>query len=130
MDAMRSAAAAKLNALMDRPAAAAVDSAILPRFPEGAPPIDSILGTALRARPMIRAGEEDVAAADAMALRTRRELIPDLVVGVQYAQRTGEMGTERMGSLMFGASIPVFAGRRALRANAASLRRSQAAQMA
>jgi outer membrane protein TolC len=45
----------------------------------------------------------------------RRELIPDLVVGVQYGQRSAEMGTERMGSLMLGASLPIFAGRRQLR---------------
>jgi outer membrane protein TolC len=92
MDAMRSAAVAKLNALMDRPPESTVDTTVLPRFPEAAPPIDSIVGLALHARPMIRAGEEDVAAADAMSLRARRELIPDLVVGVQYAQRSGEMG--------------------------------------
>jgi outer membrane protein TolC len=132
MDAMRSAAAAKLNALMDRPAASAVDTTVLPQFPEEAPTIDSILGMALRSRPMIRAGEEDVAAADAMALRSRRELIPDLVVGVQYAQRSGEMGAERMGSLMLGASIPVFAGRRQLkwRDEADAMRAMSAADLA
>ncbi len=132
MDAMRSAAAAKLNALMDRPAAATVDTAVLPRFPEEAPPVDSLVSMALRARPMIRAGEEDVAAADAMALRARRELIPDLVVGVQYAQRSGEMGTEHMGSLMFGASVPVFAGRRQLkwRDEADAMRAMSAADLA
>ncbi len=115
MEAMRSAAAAKLNALMDRPAAVVVDSALLPRFPDATPTLDSIAALALRTRPMSRAGESDLAAADAMALRARRELIPDLVVGVQYAQRAGEMGTERMGSLMLGASIPIFAGRRQLK---------------
>jgi outer membrane protein TolC len=132
MDAMRSAAAAKLNALMDRPAASTVDTTVLPRFPEEAPTIDSIVGLALRSRPMIRAGEEDVAAADAMSLRTRRELIPDLVVGVQYAQRSGEMGAERMGSLMLGASIPVFAGRRQLkwRDEADAMRAMSAADLA
>jgi outer membrane protein TolC len=132
MDAMRSAAAAKLNALMDRPAASAVDTTVLPTFPDEAPTIDSILGMALRSRPMIRAGEEDVAAADAMALRSRRELIPDLVVGVQYAQRSGEMGAERMGSLMLGASIPLFAGRRQLkwRDEADAMRAMSAADLA
>ena len=132
MDAMRSAAAAKLNALMDRPAASPVDTAALPRFPAAAPSIDSLVAMALRARPMIRAGEEDVAAADAMARRARRELIPDLVVGVQYAQRGGEMGTERMGSLMLGASIPVFAGRRQLkwRDEADAMRAMSAADLA
>lgn len=132
MDAMRSAASAKLNALMDRSAESPLDAVLLPRFPAEAPSIDSVVGMALRSRPMIRAGEEDVAAADAMARRARRELIPDLVVGVQYAQRGGAMGTERMGSLMLGASIPVFAGRRQLkwRDEADAMRAMSAADLA
>ena len=132
MDAMRSAASAKLNALMDRSAGTPLDAVLLPRFPAEAPSIDSVVGMALRSRPMIRAGEEDVAAADAMARRARRELIPDLVVGVQYAQRGGAMGTERMGSLMLGASIPVFAGRRQLkwRDEADAMRAMSAADLA
>jgi outer membrane protein TolC len=44
----------------------------------------------------------------------RRELWPDLTVGIQYGQRPSEMGTERMGSLMLGFSLPVFAGQRQL----------------
>jgi outer membrane protein TolC len=50
-----------------------------------------------------------------MSVRARRELIPDLVLGVQYGQRRDAMGTERMGSLMIGASVPLFAGRRQLK---------------
>ncbi len=114
MDAMRSAATAKLSALLDRPNDT-TGSAILPAFPALAPSADSLLALAFRSRPMIRAGEAEVAAADAMSIRARRELLPDLVVGVQYAQRSAEMGTERMGSLMVGASVPIFAGRRQLK---------------
>jgi outer membrane protein TolC len=132
MDAMRTAAAAKLNALMDRTADAAIDPAVLPDFPTSAPTPDSVAAVALRTRPMIRAGEADLAAADAMSRRARRELIPDLVVGVQYAQRGGAMGTERMGSLMLGAAVPVFAGRRQLkwRDEADAMRAMSAADLA
>ena len=132
MDAMRSAAAAKLNAMMDRAADAAIDPAVLPDFPTTAPTPDSVAAVALRARPMLRAGEADLAAADAMARRARRELIPDLVVGVQYAQRGGAMGTERMGSLMLGAAVPLFAGRRQLkwRDEADAMRAMSAADLA
>ena len=77
--------------------------------------VDSVLGRAMRERPMIRAGQQEVEAAAVMSVRARRELIPDLVVGAQYAQRRDAMGTERMGSLMIGASVPLFAGRRQLR---------------
>lgn len=124
MEAMRAAAAARLNALLDRDAAAPVGSPVLPRFPETVPVTDSLVSVASRNRPMIRAGLEDVQAADAAAVRARRELWPDLVVGAQYGQRSGEMGLERMGSLMLGASLPIFAGRRQLkmREEAAAMR--------
>ena len=49
----------------------------------------------------------------------RKRFLPDLQIGIQYAQqgKRREMGggTERMGSLMLGASIPVFARDRQLR---------------
>ena len=132
MSAMREAAAAKLNALMDRTADARVDTVALPRFPDSAPSIDSLLSVALRTRPMIRAGEEEVAAAEAMSRRARRELIPDLVVGVQYGQRSAVMGTKRIGSLMLGASVPLWAGRRQLkwREEADAMRAMSAADLA
>ena len=67
---------------------------------------------------MIQAGAQELAAADRMTRLARRELIPDLTVGVQYGQRGSSgtdadgmatTGTERMGSLMLGVSVPVFA---------------------
>lgn len=132
MEAMRATAVAKLNALIGAPWAGQTAPAALPRFPDAVPPADSLQSLALRARPMIRAGEADLAAADAMSLRARREVIPDLVVGVQYAQRGGEMGTERMGSLMLGASAPLFAGRRQFkwRDEADAMRAMSAADLA
>lgn len=124
MDAMRAAAAARLNALFDRDAATPVGPSALPRFPDSLPAPDSLIGIASRNRPMIRAGLEEVQAAEATAVRARRELWPDLIVGAQYGQRNGEMGPERMGSLMFGASLPIFAGKRQLkmREEAAAMR--------
>ena len=124
MEAMRVAAAARLNALLDRDAATPVAAVALPLFPEPIPSTDSLVNVASRNRPMIRAGLEEVQAADAAAVRARRELWPDLIVGAQYGQRNGEMGTERMGSLMFGASLPIFAGKRQLkmREEAAAMR--------
>src|SRR6185503_4898048 len=43
------------------------------------------------------------------------ELFPDLQVGVQYGQRSSAPGTERMGSLMVGATVPIFARSRQLK---------------
>ncbi|HSJ65173.1 MAG TPA: TolC family protein, partial [Gemmatimonadaceae bacterium] len=75
----------------------------------------SLVGAASAERPMILAGEREVEAANAQTRLARREIWPDLTVGVQYGQRSGEMGTERMGSLMLGASVPIFARSRQLR---------------
>ncbi|HEX9564492.1 MAG TPA: TolC family protein [Gemmatimonadaceae bacterium] len=115
MEAMRVSAVARLNALLDRPVDTPVATALLPQFPGEVPSVDSVAAMASRGRPMIRAGEEEVQAAEGMVELVRRELVPDLVLGLQYGQRSGVMGTERMGSLMVGASIPIWANRRQLK---------------
>lgn len=115
MTTMRTGMAARLNALLDRPVDAPIASPSLPAFPDSVPSLGSLVALAETGRPMVRAGERDVKAADAQATLARREIWPDLTVGVQYGQRGAEMGTERMGSLMVGASVPVFARSRQLR---------------
>ena len=127
MLAMRDAMAAKLNALLDRDASTPVAPAALPLFPDSMPARSWLDSVAVTGRPMIRAGLDEVRAADARAELARREIIPDLQVGVQYGQQRGSMTgtdaagmpttertTQRMGSLMIGASIPIFARDRQL----------------
>jgi outer membrane protein TolC len=63
---------------------------------------------------MIRAGEGELRAAEAGVRLARREIWPDLELGVQYGQRPMDEGTDRMLSVMVGFSVPVFAGRRQL----------------
>ena len=109
MHAMRETMVAKINALLDRDASVVVGSPVLPHFPDSIPSRASIDSIALGERPMLRAGLDDVRAAESAERLARKEIWPDLQIGVQYAQRGGEMGTERMASLMFGATIPVFA---------------------
>ena len=115
MRAMRATMVARLDALLDRGAGPEAGRATLPRFPDELPPRATLDSLAAAERPMIRAGLDEVRGADASQQLARKEIWPDLQVGVQYAQRGGEMGTERMGSLMLGASIPVFARDRQLR---------------
>jgi outer membrane protein, heavy metal efflux system len=115
MTTMRSGMAARLNAILNRPFDATVGSPALPEFPDSLPSLDGLVMLAERERPMVRAGEREVEAADAQTRLARREIWPDLTVGLQYGQRRSEMGVERMGSLMVGASIPIFAGARQLR---------------
>jgi outer membrane protein TolC len=121
MQAMREAMIARLDALLDRGSTDPVGRLALPRFPLDVPARAWLDSVAAHQRPMVRAGMEELRAAEASERLARRELMPDLQLGVQYGQQradaVGEMpgATERMASLMVGASLPVFARSRQLR---------------
>lgn len=135
MQAMRTATAGRLNALLDRPAGTPVPAAVLPAFAAEVPTLDSLQAAAQAGRPMIQAGEQEVRAARASERLARRDIWPDLQLGVQYGQRdagaTMGGGTERMASLMVGATVPVFARSRQLkmREEAAAMRQMAAADL-
>ncbi|MEO7711327.1 MAG: TolC family protein [Gemmatimonadaceae bacterium] len=122
MQAMRLSMVARLNALRNTDAALSITTPGLPQFPDVIPARSWLDSLAAISRPMIRAGLDGVRAAEASASLARREIVPDLQVGVQYGQRSATMTradatgvlmasrtTERMGSLMLGATIPIFA---------------------
>jgi outer membrane protein, heavy metal efflux system len=115
MRAMRETMVARLNALLDRDAGEFVGGAVISVFPESIPAKGWLDSIAFSNRPMIRAGLDEVRSAEASERLARKEIWPDLQLGLQYGQRGGEMGTERMGSLMVGASIPIFARDRQLK---------------
>lgn len=116
MTAMQTAMGARLNAVMDRGTAAPLASPRLPGFPVDLLPLDTLLAYAQTTRPMVVAAVRELEGAQAQERLARREIWPDLVIGAQYGQRGGAMGgTERMGSLMVGATLPVFAKGRQLR---------------
>jgi outer membrane protein TolC len=115
MQAMRESMVARLNALLDRDPVTAIGTTALPAFPDSVLPRAQLESVALESRPMIRAGVDEVRAAEASEKLASKEIIPDLQVGVQYGQRSAEMGTERMGSLMLGVSLPIFARDRQFR---------------
>ena len=115
MATMRLGMEARLNAILDRPADARVPSPMLPGLPDAVPALADLIAESEANRPMVQAGRRDVDAATARSALARKEIWPDLTIGAQYGQRGSAMGTERMGSLMLGASVPVFAGRRQLR---------------
>ncbi len=139
MQAMRETMVARLNALADRDAEVPIGTPAPPRFPDAFPSRPWLDSVAALNRPMVRAALEEVRAAEAGERMARRALIPDLQVGVQYGQRGAsrfqgdEMGgTQRMGSLMIGASIPIFARARQLqlREEAAAMRAMAQAEVA
>lgn len=115
MQAMQEAATARLAAMADTTSDVVAGAPHLPVFPESVPSLDVLEQLAVETRPMLAAGAAEVRAASADVSLARRELWPDLQVGLQYGQRRMDMGIDRMGSLMIGATLPVFAGARQLR---------------
>ena len=116
MTSMRRQMAARLNAVLDRPANEPTGVPVLPAFPDSLPSTDSLTVLALSTRGMIQAGTDQVRAATAAEQLARRELWPDLEIGVIYGQQPMQGGgTDRMLSLMLGASLPIWAGSRQMK---------------
>jgi outer membrane protein TolC len=147
MTAMRAGLAARLNTLLDRPADTPVGSPQLPQFPDSVPSLASLIDESAGNRAMVKAGLREVEAAGTQAELARREIWPDLTIGIQYGQSRltmptvtdaqgvpmpAERRTEHMGSLMLGASLPVFARSRQLqmREEMSAMRRMAEADLA
>jgi outer membrane protein TolC len=131
MEAMRTSAAARLNAVLDRPHTATVPVAAEPAWPDRLPPTDSLISLALDRRPMLHAGGQFLRAAQMREQLAGRELWPDLEVGLQYGWRGMEDGTMHMASVMLGLRVPIWAGsrQRAMRREAAAMRDMAAADL-
>lgn len=131
MGAMRAAMAARLNALLDLPADAPLGRPVMGALPAQVPPRDTLLAWAEETRPMLAGARQTVQQARSRVELARKELWPDVTVGVAYGQRGSDMGTERMGSAMVGFSLPVFAGRRqhAMRDEAIAMERMAASEL-
>ncbi|HEX6560199.1 MAG TPA: TolC family protein, partial [Longimicrobiales bacterium] len=115
MTTMRSVAEARINALLNRaPQTPVIVSTAAPAT-VALPVTDTLLAWAEATRPMLAKGRVAVEQAQSRAALARREIWPDFTVGLQYGQRPSDMGTERMGSVMLGFSVPVFAKQRQLR---------------
>ena len=115
MESMREAMVGRLSAILDLPAGNVLAPPRLPNLLKSLPPLADLIAEAERNRPMIAAGQRDLAAAVTGERLAQKEIWPDLQVGLQYGWRSGSMGTERMGSLMLGASVPLYARSRQLR---------------
>ncbi|MEQ9398913.1 MAG: TolC family protein [Longimicrobiales bacterium] len=131
MEARRTATAARLNALRDRAADAPVPSPALGALPLDVPPVDTLRLWAERSRPMLERGRLTVEQAGVRRDLAARRVWPDLMVGVGYGQRNRGAGTERMGSLTVGATLPIHAGSRqhAFRAEAGARQRLAQAEL-
>jgi outer membrane protein TolC len=107
----RLAEAARLNALLGRPASVAVPAVELPLPGPALPDADTLVAHATVARPGLVAAELRTQAADARYRAARRELYPDFLVSLEYGQRPQYAD---MLSVMVGVSVPLWAGSRQL----------------
>src|SRR5690606_19727686 len=132
MAAMRRSMAAGLNALGRPPLKTPVATPALPRLPTP-PAADSLESLALARRPMLAAGALAATASEFLARRARREIWPDLTVGVIYDQRPmPDGGTDRMASFMLGFTLPLTPGSRqgAMAAEARAMHAMAVAELA
>jgi cobalt-zinc-cadmium efflux system outer membrane protein len=118
----RVALAARLNALLGRPATVPVDAVVLPTPAAELPAVEALLAQAAERRPALAAARQRALAAEAGYRSARRQLYPDLTVSLGYGQRP--QFTD-MASIMVGVSVPIFAGSSKL-----PLRRELAAEQA
>jgi outer membrane protein TolC len=131
MEAMRSAHAAELNAVLDLPAATEVAPPVLGALPAEVPASETLLAWAKESRPVIENRRLAVDQAQAQLDLARKEIWPDVMFGLAYGQRKIGMGTERMGSAMIEFSLPLHAGNRqyAMRAEASAMREMATAEL-
>lgn len=119
MEQNRVAMVARLNALLGRAPTVPVEALELP-VPTGVlPRQDSLMSLAAGSRPALRAARERAQAAAAGYRAARRMLYPDFTVTLGYGLRPQ---FENLATLMFGISVPLWAGSRQL-----PLRREMAA---
>lgn len=132
MLAMRATAVARLNGLLNRPADTHVPAVRHPAAAQQIPDAAVLREWARGSRALLQRSSWAVEQAQARVSLARRELWPDLTLGLQYGQREAAMGTERMGSLMVGLSVPIFARQRQLkmRDEAAAMERMAEAELA
>jgi len=107
----RVAMAARLNALLGRPATEPVGTLELRQPGDVLPTVEGLMRIAAENRPAIRAARERALAAGAGYRAARREVYPDFTVGFGYGQRPQ---FDDMATVEVGISLPVWAGSRQL----------------
>jgi outer membrane protein TolC len=107
----RTADAARFNALLARPAGTPVGPLRLPDALSDLPPADSLVARAAATHPAVQAASARAAAADASSAVARRDLLPDLEIGLAYQHRPA---FPSMMSLMVAVDLPLFARARQL----------------
>jgi len=107
MEQERLAAAARLNALMGRPADEPIPAVELPDPISPAPSLDSLMALAEERRPALAAARERALAAEAAYRAAGRARYPDFELRLAWGQRPDFAD---MASVSLGVSLPVWGG--------------------
>ncbi len=107
----RIAMTARLNALLGRAPTELVAAVELPGVRDTLPGLDSLMAMAADKRPALGAAQARVEAAAAGYAASRRAVYPDITVTLGYGQRPD---FKDLTTIMFGLSVPLWAGSRQL----------------
>lgn len=122
MEQERIATAARLNALMGRPAGEPIPAVHLPQPAGRIASLDTLMAMAAQRRPALEAARERALASEASYRAAGRARYPDLEVRIAWGQRPNYVD---MGSLSLGVSLPLWGG-----SKQAPLQRAAAAETA
>ncbi|MDH3297497.1 MAG: TolC family protein [Gemmatimonadota bacterium] len=103
----RIAMAARLNALLGRPATVPLGALELPAPDDPVPEVESLMLMAAERRPAIMAARERALAAEADYRAARRAVYPDFNLALGYGQRPQ---FDDLATLQVGITVPVWAG--------------------
>jgi outer membrane protein, heavy metal efflux system len=109
LDRQRDEARARLNALLDRPAAAPLPQLAMPSSHVAFPPEADLIRAALEHRPEVRLARDAVAEASAKLEVARRESNPELAVWAGYMVNIRGVDTFTTG---VSTTLPIFSSRR------------------
>jgi outer membrane protein TolC len=112
LDALRQAAAAQLNGLLDRPFDQEIPPVQVHRLPFFSVPVDSIRAWGRESQPAMRIALLGVERSQTGVDLAHSEIWPDLQLSLQYGTRDRTGGREHMGGAAVGFTLPLFAGRK------------------
>jgi cobalt-zinc-cadmium efflux system outer membrane protein len=116
MTSMRAAAASRLNAVLDQPGKTSVPSPTLPALPREVPDGSALTEWSHESRPLLRGIRGELDRAGTRRELARKQIWPDLTIGVQYGFGRMAGDYKGMGGASVGFSVPLFAGKRQLKA--------------
>jgi outer membrane protein TolC len=116
MRAMRRGTASRLNAILDRPADTPIGSPALGQLPAIVPPGPDLREWAVESRPVLDELRLEVERAGTRRRLARKDIWPDLTLGIQYGLGRMAGDYRSMGGASVGFSVPLYAGRRQMKA--------------